>query len=228
MRELQAILAITAALTIGCGPSGNRGASDGSEQFCRGFQQLEIDALEVLRFEYPVEVAGVSFAWCACASISLADANGDMEHFRLTWPLLEGFEKATLHYNPQDPEGTVVNDYALVEASLVLMGSWVTRTFSLDEIAQFATTKGPKGCKTHEPEMMARVVLDLANQPRYSRLVEAIVCGDEDSSIFVQSPSPVGSPRIQVRNLAETSKPRPTRIPGLLLRQQEMTANEQQ
>ena len=226
MRNLRVVLTALILITGGCAPAENPGGAVDRSDVCSEFRYLEADALATLRFEYPVEVSNFGYFFCPCANISLADATGNVEHFQLNWPL-GSFEDSTLRYGMPEPDGTVVDDEALVDASLVLMGSWVTRTFSPDEIARFSTTSGPKGCKTSEPEMMARVVLGLANQPRYSRLVEAIVCGGECTPGIGETSNTVESPRISVENLAEVSRPRPTRIPGLLLQPKGTTDDQE-
>jgi hypothetical protein len=182
---------------------------------CQELGLQEEEALQALRFEYPVDVVSIHFAWCPCAYITLADGNGELEHFCLTWPQFR-FEEKTLHYGGRcdyDPE---VDDEELVQASLVLMGCWLTRSFSLDEIAHFSTTHGPQGCKSSEPEMMARTNLSLASQPGYSRLVESIICADETPQALVISQTPEQSPRIEVTKLA-LRPPVPSRTPGQLL-----------
>jgi len=140
---------------------------------------------------------------------------------------MEGVSSATLYYDSIGPEMFAQNDDALVDASLVLMGGWIARNFTLNEIALLATTKGPTDCRANEPEMMARLVLDLATQPRYSRIIEAIACADGALPVSTTH-GPPASRLIQVANLAEVSKRRQPRPAGLLLEQEETTRNDQE
>ncbi len=155
---------------------------------------------------------------CVCGHITLTDAHGDSEYFSLTLDFAGETSRSTLHYDPIGPDVAAQGDETLVNASLVLMGDWVARTFTLDEIALLATTKGATGCGANEPEMRARLILDLANQPRYSRIVEPIACVDEpfQTATFDVPPE---SRRIQVVNLAEAQKQHQPRPAGMLLQQ---------
>lgn len=166
MRSLLVVLAGFILFTLGCTPFDNKVNPNENPEACSEFRFLESEALKTLQFEYPVEVSNVGFCICPVASISLTDANGDSEHFSLMWDLFQGISSATLHYNPIGREMSAKNDEPLVDASLTLTGGWIARNFTADEIALFATTQGPRGCKENEPEIMARLVLDLANNPR--------------------------------------------------------------
>ncbi len=129
MRNLWVFQTALILITVGCVPTENPGGAGNRLDVCNEFRYLEAAALDTLRFEYPVVVSNVGYFFCPCASITLADATGNVEHFQLNWPL-GSFEDATMRYGMPEPGGTVVDDAALVDASLVLMGSWVTRTFS--------------------------------------------------------------------------------------------------
>jgi len=135
----------------------------------------------------------------------------------LTWPGLSShpFDEAVLHYQTESNETRALNDAELVDAALVLMGTWLARSFSLDEIAAISTTPGPADCESTEPEVIARIVLHLASQPRYAQLVLPLICTNESPPEPTPAAMPQEPTRIQVHNLA---LPTPTaRVPGRLL-----------
>jgi hypothetical protein len=137
-----------------------------------------------------------------------------LEHYCLTWQF--NFEEATLHYGGGCDHDREINDEELVQAAAVLMGRWLTRSFSMDEIVRFSTTSDPSGCNSSDREMMARMILRVKSQPVASRVVESIICADIIPQAPEISQTPAPSSRIEVTNLALRS-PVPSRTPGQLL-----------
>jgi len=119
VRRYAVILAAAALLQPSCDGTVDR-TEDRQSQLCLEVQQAEAVALERMRFESPVDVVRVGFCWCPVASITLADANGEMEHFKLTWPGLSShpFDEAVLHYQTESNEARALNDAELVDAAL--------------------------------------------------------------------------------------------------------------
>ena len=214
MRPSSILLLVIALPQLGCGKVRERSLPRGSE-FCLAIQQAQDEALDTLRFVGPVDVARVDYCWCPEASIALADAKGATEFFVLSWPFFR-FEEATLRYSTASPTAKGhANDDELVEAAILLMGTWVAKSFSLDDIARFSTTPDPPGCDPSEPEVTARMLFRLASQPRYARLVLPVVCTAEDSPQATTTDPPTESTRIYVKNLAVAVPT--TRAPGHLL-----------
>jgi hypothetical protein len=185
---------------------------------CDEVEFLTSEALKTLQFESPVNVSNVGFSLCFCGHITLTDARGDFEYFTFTLDPGGKTSSPTLHDDPIGPDVAAKGDEALVDASLVLMGDWVARSFTLDEIALFATTNGPPYCWANQPEMRARSILALANQPRYSRIVVPVACVDESIQAATLD-VPTESKRIQVVNLADAQKQHQPRPAGMLLQQ---------